>query len=389
MNILLIRSLKYRRSLVFKCFSVIGAILLSLNAHAGIGSVWSGGVTDSSINVAWTPPWGNYQLSGSTPYYKICYKKKGTVDFVCNANPPQTSNSIAHTLSGLDPNTTYKIRVKCHCERRKIFGGWGWPRWRNISTMEVTTNASSLDPNDIASSLTITSTGIFSLGVTLEHNDMDTFESVRICHKRKYSAILNFQDKCAHYPAGSWLYSDHNVGWMEATPAQPLTTTVHPTANLKSCTKYDVVGFGYYPYSGFDKIGEAEARTSGSCGFMNIFQMIVSDYGSDVLVSYAEKLDQFYGEGLYPHLVERYDENLKVARDSIRKDYEEDIAETHTLLKVLVESGSPVLDKWQGEEQLNAMGLSIESFMEDEHPKLYRQLNEELRTRGADWGEPL
>ncbi|WP_347331737.1 fibronectin type III domain-containing protein [Marinimicrobium locisalis] len=388
MNTLLFRSPAYRRFHLFRYFAVIGAIVFSLNAHAGIGSVWSGGVTDSSITVAWTPPSGNYQLSGNTPYYKVCYKKKGTLPFICSANPPQTSNSIPHTLSGLDANTTYKIRVKCHCERKKLFGGWGWDRWRNISTMEVTTNASSVG-SYTPSSFAITGTGLFSLDVTLEHDDMDIFESVRICHKKKYSTVFDFEYSCAHYPGVTWSYSDHTVGWMEATPAQPLTATVHPTASLKPCTKYDVVGFGYYPGGGFDKIGEAEARTKGSCGFMNIFQMLVSDYASDVLVSYAESLDQFYDGGLYPHLVEHYDENLKVARDSIRKDYQEDIADTLTLLKVLVESESPILERWQEEERLNAKGLSIERFMESEHPRLYRQLNQELQTRGADWGNPL
>lgn len=389
MNILLFRSLTWRRSQFLKYIVATGAILLSLNAHAGIGSVWSGGTTDSSIDVAWTPPSGNYQLSGSTPHYKICYKKKGTLAFVCNANPPQTSNSTTHTLSGLDEDTTYKVRVKCHCERKKLFGGWGWARWRNISTMEVTTNESSSDPTYTPSSLNITGTGLFSLDVALEHNDMGLFESVRLCHKRKYSAILNFETKCAHYPAGSWLYSDHNVGWMEATPAQPLTTTVHDTVNLKPCTKYDVVGFGYYVGGGFDKIGDAEARTNGSCGFMNIFQILVSDHVSDVLVSYAETLDQLYGGGLYSHLVEHYDENLQVARESIRKDEQEDIADTLTLLKVLVESDSPLLVEWQKEEVLTSKGLSIEDFVEREYPRLYREINEELRVRGRDWGNPL
>lgn len=375
--------------LFFKYCVVTAAIVLSLNAHAGIGSVWSGGVTDSSINVVWSPPSGNYRLSGSTPHYKICYEEKGTLAFICNANPPQTSNTAAHPLTGLDADTTYRVRVKCHCERRGIFGNWKNAKWRNISTMEVTTNESSPDPTYIPSSLNITSTGFFSMGLTLEHNDMWVFDSVRICYKRKYSGIINFQTKCAHDPFGNWLYSDQNVGWMQATPTQPLTTTLHPTAALKRCTKYDVVGFGYYPGGGYDKIGDAEARTNGFCGFMNMFQMLVSDHISSVVADYAENMDQLYRGGLYSHLLKNYDENLEVARESIREEYQEDIADTLTLLKVLVESESPILEKWQEEEYLTSKGLSIEGFVEREYPRLYREINEELLVRGRDWGNPL
>lgn len=389
MNISILTPISIRSFRFFKYIAAVGAIALSLNAYAGIGSVWSSGATDSSINVVWTPPSGNYQLSGSTPYYKVCYKVKGTIPFVCSANPPQTTNSSSHTLTGLAADTTYKIRVKCHCDRKKLFGGWGWSRWRNISTMEVTTNESPSEPTYTPSSLLITDVGLFSLEATLEHNDMNDFESVRICHKRKYSAILDFQSKCAFYPAGSWLYSDHNVGWMDVAPSQPLTTTVHPTANLKPCTKYDVVGFGYYPGGASEKIGDAEARTNGSCGFMNIFQMLASDHVSDVLVNYANKLDQIYDGGLYPHLLKNYDESLSVARKSIQEDDQEDIADTLTLLRVLIESESPTLSQWQNEDYLISEGLSIEGFMKEEYPRLYREISEELQDRGRDWGNPL
>lgn len=372
-----------------KIFVLLSVFAFSLNAQAGIGSVWSSGVTDTSITAQWTSPSGNYQLSGSTPHYKICYEVKGTLALICNANPPQYSNTNTHTITGLNSDTTYRVRVKCHCKRKNIWGNWVNPKWRNISTMEVTTDETSSVPSYTPSSLTITGTNMFSMNLMLTHNDMPLFDFVRICYKRKYSGIINFNNKCAYDPFGNWLYSDHNVGWQEEAPAQPLLTTMHPTANLKPCTKYDVVGFGYYMGGGYDLIGEAEARTFGSCGFFNKSQVLISDHVSDVVVAYAERLDRIYPQGVFSHLVENYDKNLNVAREAILEQYREDIRDTLTLLIFLVESESKVYEQWQQEDYLVSKGLSIEGFLAREFPDLSKQIDEELLERGNDWGNPL
>jgi hypothetical protein len=218
---------------------------------------------------------------------------------------------------------------------------------------------------------------------------MNLFNSVRICYKRKYSGIINFNNKCAYDPFGNWLYSDHNVGWQEEVPAQPLLTTLHPTANLKPCTKYDAVGFGYYIGGGFDLIGEAQGKTNGNCGFFNKSQVLIGDHLSDVVMLYAKQLDRAYPQGVFNHLAKYYDNSMEVARKSIIKEYREDIADTLTLLTFLVESESKIYGAWQQEDYLVSQGLSIADFLEREFPRLSREINDELLTRGNDWANPL
>ena len=371
-----------------KACILVGVFLASFSVFAGIGTISVDGVTDSSITFHWTPPSGDYQLSGSTPHYKICYEVQGTAALICNANPPQTTNITSHTLTGLNPGTLYRIRVKCHCERRNIWGNWKNPKWRNIATIVTSTDETSPTPTYIPSSLTISDPTFFSLDTTLTHNDMNLFNSVRICYKRKYSGIINFNNKCAYDPFGNWLYSDHNVGWQEEVPAQPLLTTLHPTANLKPCTKYDAVGFGYYIGGGFDLIGEAQGKTNGNCGFFNKSQVLIGDHLSDVVMLYAKQLDRAYPQGVFNHLAKYYDNSMEVARKSIIKEYREDIADTLTLLTFLVESESKIYGAWQQEDYLVSQGLSIADFLEREFPRLSREINDELLTRENDWANP-
>ena len=80
---------------------------------------------------------------------------------------------------------------------------------------------------------------------------------------------------------------------------------------------------------------------------------------------------------------------MAVARKSIIIEYREDITDTLTLLTFLVESESKIYEAWQQEDYLVSQGLSIAEFLEREFPRLSREINDELLTRGNDWANPL
>jgi len=359
-------------------------VLLSISSltQAGIGSVTVNSVTDTSINLSWTPPSGNYQLSGASSNYKICHEESGTWATVCGGGVVNYSNTNNYTITGLDPNKSYKIRVKCHCEKKNIWGNWVNAKWRNIGTNVTSTNAASSGgtgggTSTIPANLIITGSTSFSLDVSMTHNEMPLFDFVRVCYKKKYKIVTGFDSVCYTNPGPTWLYSDNKLGWFETAPAVPLNATVHPSIDLKKCTRYKVIAYGKLANGVALKIGESEARTGVSCGFFNKSQLVVNDHMEDVLAAYVAKLERLYRKSLFTHLAENYDQNLYEAREVILNDGD-DIRNAINLIEYLVESGSNTYSTWQQEPELKNNNLSLESFLAANFPKINEQLAEEI-----------
>jgi len=63
--------------------------------------------SDTSLKVSWQPP----ERIGSSPitYYEVSYRPSGTSQWVVSGRTP--GNVLTYTISSLNPNTTYEVRV--------------------------------------------------------------------------------------------------------------------------------------------------------------------------------------------------------------------------------------------------------------------------------------
>jgi len=355
-------------------------ILLGANtAMADIGSVSVSSVTDSSMNVTWTAPSGNYQLSGSTPHYKICYKEAGQWVNACSGGTVVYSNTTNITLTGLDPVTEYKIKVYCHCEKKNIFGNWKNPKWRKIGV-----NYSTTSPVAIPNTFLITDSSPTSLDVQATHIDMPDFDAVRICYKKKWTLVTNFVPTCGSLiPEAYWGTNTASLGYFDVAAINPVNTVVAPNVNLADCTRYRVTGLGVngaFMQLIYNQIGTTLGSTSGKCGFWNMFKMVVTDHDHDVLPAYAKYVDGFYKGGLFSHLAESYNKELYRAQSILLAD-NEDLKNTQTLLTYLVETDAEEFNQWQQDLASQRGPMSMEQYIEKEFPKTYYMLKDELNVK--------
>lgn len=356
--------------------AVLTSLALATTARAAIGSMWVDSVTDTSIEVSWSPPAGNYQLSGSTPSYMICWKVNGTWGTTCGSGAVATSNATTFVIPGLAASQTYKIRVKAHSRRQNLWGNWVSPKWRTVAVHVASTTAPPI-PAFVPATLNISGSTATSLDVSLTHNDMPWFNTVRICYKKKWHPVLGFESNCQANPVWAWTNPSESLGWLDVAPSVPLTATLHPVVDLKDCRRYVVVAFGGLSPS--QKIGEAQGNTGGLCGFFNMSAVVVADHTDDVLAAYAERLNTHYRKPLFDHLAQEYDGSLYELREIFRQNHDGDLSNTATMLTFLIETDSPLYAEWQTEPGLVRAGLALESFVANAYPELYRSLEEELR----------
>jgi len=349
----------------------------AINANAGLGAVWTTGVTENSITVSWTPPSGDYRLSNDWVHdYMVCYEVGGTWATVCGGGTVNYTSATSYTITGLSPETEYKIRVKCHCERRNMWGNWKNPKWRTIGTNRSSTVAASPDPDPITSYIITPHVTSFSIDVEMDHTLMPYFSNARICYKKRWNPVIDFNAKCQTNPVMSWLYSDQQLGWMDTAPASPSLFTIAPGyTGLKHCTQYNIVGFG-----DASLIGETMVRTSGLCGFFNKSIMILVDHSDDVLVDYATALEVFYNKSLLEYLGTNYENSLFELAQTFSQNQQENLQDNTTLLAYLIEVNSDLYDRWQQEPALKQAGLTLDSFLQHHYPELNQSLEEELTT---------
>ena len=362
--------LKQRQCLLVSSQLMLLLLGMSLNANAGIGSVWVTAVSDNSISVSWTAPTGDYRLSNDLAHdYMVCHEESGTWATICGGGTVNYTSATSFTITGLNPSTEYKIRVKCHCERRNIWGNWKSPKWRTIGTNKSTTDALTITSYLIAPSVTSS-----TINVEMNHTNMLSFSGTRICYKKRWNPVTSFASKCQSDPFGYWLYSDKNIGWMDDSPSSPALFTINPPpSGLKKCTQYKIVGFADFTF-----IGETMVRTSGLCGFHNKSLLIVQDHSDDVLVEYALALEAFYGMPLIDHLAKNYETSLYDLNQAFKRDQQENLKDNSTMLMYLIEANADLYDRWQQEYDLKQAGMSLEVFLREEYPEINYLLDQEL-----------
>ncbi|WP_395375255.1 fibronectin type III domain-containing protein [Marinicella sp. W31] len=358
-------------------------------AIANIGGINMNSVTENSINISWHYPSSDYQASGggSPEDYKICYKKVGTFGLICSASTAYSATTN-YVITGLDPSTTYKIKVKCHCKRKTWGGKWRYPRWRTVAEIQVTTDAATPDP--IESNLIATETYSDLIKVKASHADMLAFTGVRICYRRKWvTSAYEYASRCSHHnPADFWLGSDANLGWVDIIPNtsphwvdtsdMSVSILLNPPIDLKSCKKYIILGFGKDSFTVSNAhlitIGSVETETSGPCGLFKMATVIVSDYEDTVLQHYSHAIDRFYGQPLLDVLAQTYDQELYGNHELFLREEGEDISNTHTMLRYLIESDSPLYDRWQNDQNMITQDLTLDTFVRQHYAEIHTEV---------------
>ncbi|MBL4774402.1 MAG: hypothetical protein JKX98_12735, partial [Alcanivoracaceae bacterium] len=284
-----------------KCIitSIILLLMFSNFAKANIGSINIHYVDHESIQVSRTIDTVHFQATGGNDN-RICWKKAGTFGTICGANQITTSANN-YTITGLLPDTTYKIKLKCHC-RKKIFNNFKFPKWRNVAVITVTTG-NVPTPSNPQSHLAVYDITNHSAMVKLTHDDMLDFIWARVCFRKKWQINLNsFVNACKNLSIvggiwgtpisinGSTFYiggGDTISGeinttlWVDANNSVEIPIDNPDDGILDACTKYKIMGVlrdDQFNWS-TDVGSVTQIETHGPCrGWFKMSETVVNDY---------------------------------------------------------------------------------------------------------------
>jgi hypothetical protein len=362
---------------------VLSVLLLSVcngvSAAGGIGSVWSTGNDEASISIAWTVPSGDYNHVGSS--YKVCYRKTPTANVCGGVTDFSAPNS--YTASSLISGTEYKFKVWCFCEKRNWRGKWKDAKWRKIGTYKQSTSPEPV-VDVLVSSIAVVgvSAGVSQLDASIDvqvtYTNPAAFEFIRTCYK-KLGNMTSMNSICSDrdQPPTSWITSDHGRGWLDVQPAP--SGTIFSFGSLKQCTQYKVVSYAFY--DGIDTglmLGETNVHTPGDCKANKMAVVIVDDYSETLLEEYIELVAPYYEHHLFHYLSAQYDQELVTAHKLMLDEDRVDIVQPKALIEYLIDSDSRIWDSWQQDSQLVEQGLTLEGFVEDKYPELYKDILDDL-----------
>lgn len=129
-----------KRALASLSLTLAAACFAAPEAQAGYGSVSYVGKTTNTITVRASGPstWRIRYASGATRY-RVCFKRTLTWGSACSANTRFT-NSNPYQITGLTPDTKYKIKVYAFTERFS-FGRWRNKKYRLVGSTTIRTLA--------------------------------------------------------------------------------------------------------------------------------------------------------------------------------------------------------------------------------------------------------
>ena len=382
--------------------SLVLLLMFSNFAKANIGSINIHYVDHESIQVSRTLNTVHFQATGGNDN-KICWKKAGTFGTICGANQITTSANN-YTITGLLPDTTYKIKLKCHC-RKKIFNNFKFPKWRNVAVITVTTG-NVPTPSAPQSHLAVYDITNHSAMVKLTHDDMLDFTWARVCFRKKWQINLNFFDNACRNLSivgniwgtpisinggnyiigeGGAVSGEINIApfWVDANNSVEIPINNPDDDTLEACTKYKIMGvLRDDQFNWSTDVGSlTQIETSGPCpGLFTFFKMsetVVNDY-EEIFDNYVRSIDKYYKKPLFEVLV-AFDESLYDLRELFIREEQEDISQTSILLTYLIETEAYLYDKWQNSRAIRGNRLTLENYIEDNHPILFRELTRELQ----------
>lgn len=279
-------------------FVLLLSILSSAEARAQLGAVWPTSVTDTTIQVQWSDPGSTkYPYATNPPQWKLCWKKTWTFSGICSAGTTVTS-SRPHTITGLQCDRTYKIRVEALTYKRKRNGNLVQPEFREIGTITVKTKECG---SGCTGSLGAMPIGPGTIEARVEWSCPSQFEFVRIAYRR--NSILNplwlsgVSDR--NTPPQSWGTNDHRRGFIDV---YGFTGNLSVAFNgLLDCRDYTFVAHGFVYGSSFgQRIGKMRgARTPYGCRRPGLLSFL-STREPNTLGAYSQALDQHYAARYAP-----------------------------------------------------------------------------------------
>lgn len=350
------------------------------NAAGGIGSVWSTSSDDSAISVTWTVPSGNYNHVGAN--YKVCYRKTPTLNVCGGVEDFSIPNS--YTATGLNSDTEYKFKVWCYCEKKNWRGKWKNAKWRKIGTYKQSTLPEP-EPDVLISNISVVDVAPgaskyeASIDVEVTYTNPAAFEFVRTCYK-KLGNMTSMNSICSQrdQPPASWTSSDHGRGWLDVEPAP--SGSIFSFGSLKQCRQYKLVSYGFYDDidTGL-QLGETNVHTPGDCKANKMAVVIVDDHNETILAEYAEIISHYYEQRLFQYLAAQYDQQLFTAQKLMMEEDSVDIVQPKALIEYLVGSESQIWGRWQQESRLVEQRLTLDTYVEDKYPELYKDIVDDLR----------
>jgi hypothetical protein len=367
-------------SLMKLIFSVMFlSVCGGVSAAGGIGSVWSTGSDEDSISITWTVPGGDYNHVGSN--YKVCYRTTPTANVCGGVTAFSTPNSF--TASSLNSATEYKFKVWCFCEKRNWLGNWKDAKWRKIGTYKQSTSPEPV-VDVLVSNISVVdvSPGVAqfdaSIDVQVTYTNPAAFEFIRTCYK-KLGNMTSMNSICSDrdQPPTSWVTSDHGRGWLDVEPAP--SGTIFSFGNLKQCKQYKVVSYAFYEDidTGL-KLGETNVHTPGDCKANKMAVVIVNDYSDTLLKEYIELVSPYYEQHLFHYLTAQYGPELVTAHKQMMEEERVDIVQPKALIEYLIGSESRIWDGWQQERLLVEQRLTLDGFVADKYPELYKDILDDL-----------
>lgn len=381
----------HRKSSLGRLVAITCLIGLALSrdgrAGGGYGSVWTEGVTSSSITLNWTDPTGNYRyVPGTPPTFQICYKVGGDAEGACNGGTVLITQQKPYVLSGLQANTSYKIKVYGWTEHKNLVGNWRNPEFRKVGTITQSTKFQVILPEN---SIRVSGTSVDGIDVEVTVPNPQDYEFIRVCYKTTFNfTLVNFCTTCKSYygPLYGWGGSDANLGAVEEPPAgSGFTTTLHLT-DLKECRQYKVCAYGFAPGGGDGfLIGEAKARTGTGCRMIaldlvtsirDVIADPIEDNYEDVLVQYDSAVTMYYdGISILDHISEVHAE--LAGELAVLEEEGNEFAPGFHMLRFLIQERRDLFDEWQSEPSLVASHMTLDLWLQDNRPDLYAALLDE------------
>jgi len=335
-------------------------------AAGGISCAWSASVTENTITIDWSDPGGKYRYAAGSPRtVMICYKKAGSLVGACNGGTVIITYNKPHVITGLDSGEEYKVKVLAFTEHKNIFGKWRNPEFRKLGTFTQKTNDSGTDPRQ--GNVQIVNRSPTSLTAEVTWSHPEDFKMIRIYCRRLW---FPFHKEIIDVP-------------------NPSSTTTVTFNNLKSCKDYKIRAEGYISYTPMliKKIGRAKGRTTGSCKTLyyttsvsSILTDAVIEHQEDILIEYTQYIDSYvYGDtSLFEHIIAKHPE-LSDEADSLLLENagDDDITIGYYSMQWLAVEHFDIYQDWQEEPGLDAFGMSLIQFMQDEYPDLYTAILDE------------
>lgn len=378
------------KALRFIVTSLVLSIIFIKTAYADIGVINVHQITHNSITISRTINTNSYQPAGGEDN-KICWKKdSNTFGIICHVNSDTTDDN-SFTITELEPNTTYKIKLKCYCRKKTVFNNFAFLRWRTVTTITVKT-APEPSPSTPYSSLSVFDITKHTAKTRLTHDNMLDFNWVGVCYRKKWQVnFTTFVNGCRntsmwfnnpYWGGAGFRFGELNVApyWVDANNSVLVPLDHWQNKTLEDCTRYKIMAIALDDeFEWVTDIGAmTEIKTLGKCSGFLFFKMsntIVHDY-EEVFEQYARSIDVFYRKSLFDVLVE-YDESLDETRELLMRDEQEDIRQTSVLLTYLIETESHLYDHWQNSREIRENRMSLENYIEDHYPRLFRGLIKE------------